>query len=136
MVGRFLGTALMGRINPEKLMAVYAAIAMVLTLAATLVGGWIGVTCLAATSLFMSIMFPTIFAGTIRGLGPLTKSGSSFLVMAIIGGAVAPPIMGLISGHSSMQMAMAVPSFCFLVILAFAVTVSRQKHARPAADVT
>jgi len=119
-VGRFVGTALMGRINPDRLMAIYAGTAVALTLIAALVGSWTGVVCLAATSFFMSIMFPTIFAGAIRDLGPLTKSGASFLVMAIIGGAAAPPVMGLISGYSSMQYAMVVPSFCFGVILAFA----------------
>jgi MFS transporter, FHS family, L-fucose permease len=125
MVGRFVGTALMGRIRPEKLMAIYAGTAAVLTLIATVVGGWTGVYALAATSFFMSIMFPTIFAGAIRDLGSLTKSGSSFLVMAIVGGAVAPPIMGLISGMSSMQYAMAIPCFSFIVVMAFAVVSSR-----------
>jgi MFS transporter, FHS family, L-fucose permease len=133
MIGRFVGTALMGRINPDRLMAIYAGIAVILTLIAALVGGWTGVMCLAATSFFMSIMFPTIFAGAIRDLGPLTKSGSSFLVMAIIGGAVAPPIMGLISGFSSMQYAMLVPSLCFAVILAFA-WVNYTAHAKTAAQ--
>lgn len=126
MVGRFIGTALMGTIMPERLMAVYGAIAAALTLGATLVGGWTGVMCLAATSFFMSIMFPTIFAGAIRGLGPLTKPGSSFLVMAIIGGAVAPPVMGLISGASSMQYAMIVPCLCFLVVTAFSLVSSTE----------
>lgn len=125
MVGRFAGTALMGKIMPERLMAIYAACAALLTLSATLIGGWIGVYSLAATSFFMSIMFPTIFAGAIRDLGPLTKSGASFLVMAIIGGAVAPPIMGMISGISSMQHAMIVPCIGFLVVLAFAWTAVR-----------
>jgi FHS family L-fucose permease-like MFS transporter len=129
MVGRFVGTALMGRVNPERLMAVYAAIGVVLTAVAALVGGWTGVVCLAMVSFFMSIMFPTIFAGALRGLGPLTKSGSSFLVMAIIGGALAPPVMGLISGLSSMQAAMVVPSLCFGVILAFALVSAREKTA-------
>jgi FHS family L-fucose permease-like MFS transporter len=132
MIGRFVGTALMGRINPDRLMAIYAGLGVILTLIAALVGGWPGVICLMATSFFMSIMFPTIFAGAIRDLGPLTKSGSSFLVMAIIGGAVAPPIMGLISGFSSMQYAMVVPSFCFAVILAFA-WVNYAAHAKAAA---
>jgi len=132
MIGRFIGTALMGRINPDRLMAIYAGIAVVLTLIAALVGGWTGVMCLAATSFFMSIMFPTIFAGAIRDLGPLTKSGASFLVMAIIGGAAAPPVMGLISGYSSMQYAMAVPSLCFAVILAFA-WVNYTAHAKATA---
>jgi len=131
-IGRFIGTALMGRTNPDKLMAIFAGIAVALTLIAAIVGGWTGIICLAATSFFMSIMFPTIFAGAIRDLGPLTKSGASFLVMAIIGGAAAPPIMGLISGFSSMQYAMVVPSFCFAVILAFA-WVNYAAHAKRAA---
>ncbi len=84
--GRFAGTWVMGRVAPEKLLGLFAAINVVLTLVAALFGGQIGLFALAATSFFMSIMFPTIFASAIRGLGPLTKAGSSFLVMAIIGG--------------------------------------------------
>lgn len=124
-VGRFVGTALMGRIAPEAVMALFAGIAVLLTLIAAFVGGWPGILCLAATSFFMSIMFPTIFAGAIRELGPLTKLGSSFLVMAIVGGATAPPLMGYISGLSSMREAMLVPCFCFAVIMAYAL-VSRR----------
>ena len=134
MIGRFIGTALMGRINPDRLMAGYGVVAMLLTAAAALIGGWTGVLCLAATSFFMSIMFPTIFAGAIRDLGPLTKSGSSFLVMAIIGGALAPPVMGYISGLSSMQFAMVVPSFCFGVIALYAVAAARKRSCPPPAQ--
>jgi FHS family L-fucose permease-like MFS transporter len=130
MIGRFVGTALMGRINPDRLMAVYAGCAAILTFIAATVGGWTGVIALAATSFFMSIMFPTIFAGAIRDLGPLTKSGSSFLVMAISGGIVAPQVMGFVSGLSSMQVAMVVPSFCFAVILVYALKAA--KHPRAA----
>jgi len=129
MIGRFVGTALMGRVDPERLMGAYAAIAAALTASATLIGGWIGVVSLACTSFFMSVMFPTIFAGAIRDLGPLTKSGSSFLVMAIIGGALAPPIMGHISGLFSMQYAMVVPCICFAVIMAFSLVASKGKAA-------
>jgi FHS family L-fucose permease-like MFS transporter len=120
-IGRFAGTFLMLWVQPERLMAVFAAANVALALVAALVGGQIGVCALAATSFFMSIMFPTIFASAIRGLGPLTKSGSSFLVMAIIGGALVAPLMGGISDRSSIQYAMLVPAFCFVVILAFAV---------------
>lgn len=126
MIGRFVGTALMGKINPDRLMAVYAACSAVLTLIAATVGGWTGVIALAGNSFFMSIMFPTIFAGAIRDLGPLTKSGSSFLVMAISGGIVVPQVMGVISGLASMQVAMIVPSFCFAVILAYSLKAARR----------
>jgi FHS family L-fucose permease-like MFS transporter len=120
-VGRFVGTFLMSFVPPERLMALYSAANAALALAAAFIGGQIGLYALAATSFFMSIMFPTIFASAIRGLGPLTKSGSSFLVMAIIGGALAAPLMGGISDHSSIQFAMIVPAVCFAVTFAFAV---------------
>jgi MFS transporter, FHS family, L-fucose permease len=119
MVGRFVGTWLMGRVAAEKLMAVFSAASIALCLVAALVGGEVGIYALAGTSFFMSIMFPTIFASAIRGLGSLTKAGSSFLVMAIIGGAVVAPLMGGISDNSSIQIAMLVPAVCFVVILFF-----------------
>jgi FHS family L-fucose permease-like MFS transporter len=120
-IGRFVGTFLMGKVAPERLMAVFATANVALTLVAVFVGGQIGLYALAGTSFFMSIMFPTIFASAIRGLGPLTKAGSSFLVMAIIGGALVAPLMGGISDAASIQIAMLVPAVCFVVILAFAV---------------
>lgn len=118
-IGRFAGTWLMGKVAPEKLLGFYAAVNVALTLIAALVGGDVGLYALAGTSFFMSIMFPTIFATSIRGLGPLTKAGSSFLVMAIIGGAIVAPLMGGISDASSIQIAMLVPALCFAVICAF-----------------
>lgn len=122
MIGRFAGTALMGKFQPERLMGLFAAINVVLTLVGVFVGGWTGLLALTAASFFMSIMFPTIFASALRGLGPLAKSGASFLVMAIIGGAVMTPLMGLISDHSAIQYAMIVPTFCFVVIFLFSAT--------------
>ena len=127
-IGRFTGTALMGRVSPVRLMALFAAANAILTLIAATAGGWIGLLALAATSFFMSIMFPTIFASAIRGLGPLTKAGSSFLVMAIIGGAVFTPVMGHIADVSAIRNAMFVPAFCFAVVLAYAM-LSRSKAA-------
>ena len=73
-----------------------------------------------ATSFFMSIQFPTIFTMSLRGLGAHTKSGSSFLVMAIVGGAVIPPLMGLLSDARSINTAMLVPAACFAAVLLFA----------------
>jgi FHS family L-fucose permease-like MFS transporter len=128
MAGRFVSTGLMGKIAPEALMAVYAATAVLLTLFAAFTSGFLGIACLASVSFFMSIMFPTIFAGAIRDLGPNTKQGSSFLVMAIIGGACAPPLMGYISGMTSMRYAMLVPAICFAVIFVFAVVNREDKE--------
>ena len=80
---------------PAKLLASFAAINVALCLVAVATGGHIGPYALIASSFFMSIMFPTIFSMSLRGLGVYTKSGSSFLVMAIIGGAVFTAAHGL-----------------------------------------
>jgi FHS family L-fucose permease-like MFS transporter len=118
--GRFLGAALMSRSAPARLLAAFAAINMLLCGFGALAGGQMGLTALIATSLFMSIMFPTIFALSIRGLGPLTKAGSSLLVMSIIGGAVITALMGYVSDSASIATAMLVPAGCFVAIFAFA----------------
>ncbi len=120
MAGRFAGTALMARVSPRHLAAVFAGINIGLTLVAACVGGKAGLLALAATSFFMSIMFPTIFALALEGLGPLVKSASSLLVMAIIGGAVLTAVMGRVSDLSSINHAILVPSFGFLVVGLFA----------------
>lgn len=127
MAGRFAGTALMSRVDPSRLMAGFAAVNVVLTLVAVVVGGHTGLLALAATSFFMSIMFPTIFASSLKGLGPLTKTGSSFLVMAIIGGAVLTAVMGAISDASAIRYAVLVPCACFAVVGVFGITARKNE---------
>lgn len=122
MAGRFAGAALMGAVRPARLLGAFALINVALCIVAALAGGWIGVIALVATSFFMSIMFPTIFALSIRGLGDLAKPGASLLVMAIIGGAVLTPLMGYVSGVSSILLAMLVPAGCFVAVFVFART--------------
>jgi FHS family L-fucose permease-like MFS transporter len=117
--GRFVGTLLMSKFRPASLLAAFAAADVALCIAAALAGGDFGLYALMATSFFMSIQFPTIFTMSLRGLGAHTKSGSSFLVMAIVGGALIPPLMGLISDASSINIAMLVPAVCFAVVTAF-----------------
>ncbi|MET0497151.1 MAG: L-fucose:H+ symporter permease [Steroidobacteraceae bacterium] len=119
MVGRFVGTALMARVSATRLMGLYGLANVVLTSIAAVRGGAIGMLALACTSYFMSIMFPTIFANSLRGLGDLTKPAASLLVMSIIGGGVLPPLMGFISDQSSIRVAMFVPACCFVVVTAF-----------------
>ena len=125
LAGRFIGTAVMGRLSPARLLAAFAIANVTLTLTAALIGGQVGLYALAATSFFMSIMFPTIFASALKGLGPLTKIGSSFLVMAIIGGAVMTAIMGAISDASAINFAILVPCAGFAVVGLFATTTPR-----------
>ncbi len=120
MLGRFAGSALMGRIPASRLLALFACVNIALCVVSASVGGSVGLWALVAASFFMSIMYPTIFAGAIGGLGELTKLGSSLLVMAIVGGAVLPAIMGRISDLSSIAVAMLAPGAGFAVVAAFA----------------
>jgi len=128
MIGRFAGTALMGRIAPLPLLTGFAAIGAVLCILAALVGGTVGIWALVASSFFMSIMYPTIFAESVHGLGARTKSAAALLVMAIIGGAVVPALMGWVSDRSgSIVYAMLVPALCFAVVLASGATARRAR---------
>jgi FHS family L-fucose permease-like MFS transporter len=113
-LGRFTGsTVLMRIIRPNRLLAFYA-IMNVLTMALVVAGlGWISVVALFSTYFFMSVMFPTIFALGIKDLGPLTKKGSSILVMSIVGGAIFPMFMGWIADVSNMALGFIVPLICF-----------------------
>ncbi len=122
MIGRFVATALMGSIKPALLMIVFAGMNVALCFVAIVSPGPVGMIALASTSFFMSLMFPTIFALTLKGLGPLTKAASSLLIMAIIGGAILTALMGAVSDFSAMNYAMAVPLICFAVIALFSRT--------------
>lgn len=120
MIGRFVATALMVRFRAAWLMWIYALANVALCAVAILVPSHSGLLALAATSFFMSLMFPTIFALSVKNLGPLAKAGSALVVMAIIGGAVLTAVMGLISDMSSIHLAVAVPLVCFVVIALYA----------------
>ncbi len=126
MVGRFAGAALMGVVQAPLLLAVFAVAGALLCIIATIAGGMTGIVALIASSFFMSIMYPTIFAETVDGLGARTKSAAALLVMAIVGGAFFPAVMGLVSDQTgSIVNAMAVPAVCFVVVLGFALGVRR-----------
>ncbi|TLV03783.1 L-fucose:H+ symporter permease [Dyadobacter luticola] len=120
MIGRFIGTYLMRFIAPPRLLAIYSVVNVVLLIIAVFTTGMFSVYALVGVEFFMSIMFPTIFALSIRGLGEKTKIGSSLVIMSIVGGAVFPVIMGQVSDISSIQKAYIVPAVCFLVVLYFA----------------
>jgi MFS transporter, FHS family, L-fucose permease len=126
-VGRFTSAYLMRFVSPSRLMGFYALTNIVLVGVAVLQPGWVGIWCLFVTSFFMSLMFPTIFALGLKGLGTDTKIGGSFLVMSIIGGAVLTPMMGLISeGFHSLALAYAVPLAAFVYICAYSFLGSRR----------
>ncbi len=114
-VGRICGSAVISQCKPHLVLAAYAAINVVLA-AVCMGGGKMGLIALFGTFFFMSIMFPTIFALGIRGLGDHTKLGSSLIVMSIVGGAIAPPYMGHIADVHSMRAGFIVPLVCFVFI--------------------
>ena len=119
-LGRFSATWLMRYIQPVRLMAIYSFVNILLVGLGILFPGWIGVWAIFLTSFFMSLMYPTIFASSIKGLGEQTKIGSSILVMAIVGGVVCTPLMGLIAETvGSMAIAMCLPLLAYVYILYF-----------------
>jgi len=121
MTGRFTGSALMKTIPAARLLSIFAIGCLVSVSVAILTRGIVPVWAVVLIGFFHSIMFPTIFALGIKNLGPLTKRGSSLMVMAIIGGAIFPAIMGRISDATNIQSAFIVPLICYLYILYFAV---------------
>lgn len=120
LIGRFLGTFLMKYIKPQRLLALYAAINILLCIIAITAHGMITVHVVIGICFFMSIMFPTIFALGIRGLKGDTEFGSSLIIMSIVGGAILPRIFGYISdGTGNIQLGYFVPLASFVVILLF-----------------
>ena len=119
-IGRLSGAWFMKFIPPGKLLAIYGLCNSILMAIVIMRLGWLSVIALFSTYFFMSVMFPTIFALGLRGLGPLTKRAASFLVMAVAGGAFCPPLMGSIADHYGMPIAFIVPLFCFAFICWYA----------------
>jgi FHS family L-fucose permease-like MFS transporter len=119
MIGRFIGTFLMKYVAPNRLLALYALINIVLLTVVVIYGGMLSVYALVGVQFFMSIMFPTIFSLSIQDLGEETKIGSSLVIMSIVGGAIFPLIMGKVSDMISIQIAYCVPLICFFIIFYF-----------------
>src|ERR1700736_1866724 len=120
MLGRFAGSAMMKRIAPPKLLGFFAVCAFLCTWTAIAGSGAVSVWAVVLLGFFDSIMFPTIFALSVKNLGVYTKIGSALLVMSIIGGALVPALMGYISDTSSIQKAFIVPLICYAYVIYFA----------------
>lgn len=130
MIGRFAGTALMGRTSPVSLLIGCALANILLCALAAALPGPIAIAALVGTGLFMSIQFPTLFALGVRDLGPDQSLGASLLIMAIIGGALLPPLMGWIShGHGGLRLALSAPLIAFGVVAAFGFYYRRVERA-------
>jgi FHS family L-fucose permease-like MFS transporter len=116
MAGRFAGTWLMNFFRPQSILSFYALSCVALLTVSYLTTGLVSLLCLSATYFFMSIMFPTIFALSTKNLGDQMKLGSGLVIMAIVGGAVLPPLTGLAS-QGAIENALLIPVFSFGVIL-------------------
>lgn len=124
MIGRFSGAALLRYVNPSLTVGVNGVLNMLLVAAAIVLPMNIGIWALVLIGLFNSIMFPTIFTESIRDLGKFTKAGSSLLIMAIVGGAIIPPLTGLAfdffkNAGMNQVYAFAVPGVSYLAIVWF-----------------
>ncbi len=125
--GRLLGSGLMRYVMAQKVLLVCALCTVCCTVLVMVLGSQMGRWALCACYLFESIMFPTIFALSVSGMGNLSKRASSFLMMSPIGGAVGTLAMGFVADHSDMSTSFVVPMCGYAVVLSFAIYMSIKK---------
>jgi FHS family L-fucose permease-like MFS transporter len=125
LAGRFSGAAILKKFAAHKVLGLYGLLNVIACLLVFLKLGWLSVGAVFASYFFMSIMFPTIFALGIHGLGARAKKASSFIVMAIMGGAIVPKIMGSVGDHYGMSRSFIVPLLCFAVVAYYGYSWSR-----------
>ncbi|TAE76897.1 MAG: MFS transporter [Verrucomicrobia bacterium] len=125
LIGRVIGAALLKKFPAHKVLAAFATLAGICSLLVYLKLGWLSAIALFLTYLFMSIMFPTIFSLGIYGLGSRAKNAASFIVMAIMGGAIMPKLMGHIADNDGMSAGFIVPLICFIWVAAYGFTWSK-----------
>ncbi len=116
LAGRFSGAAILKKFSAHKVLGLYGLLNVMVCLLVFCKIGWLSVGCVFLSYFFMSIMFPTIFALGIHGLGARAKQASSFIVMAIMGGAILPKLMGHVGDLYGMSRAFIVPLVCFAFV--------------------
>jgi FHS family L-fucose permease-like MFS transporter len=116
MIGRFVGAGVMRRANPAMVLTLCACGALALTTTSSISTGRLAAVTVLAVGLFNSIMFPTIFALAVAGLGERTAQASGIICLAIVGGAVVPLTMGAVADHVGLKLALLVPALCYLWI--------------------
>jgi FHS family L-fucose permease-like MFS transporter len=132
LVARFVMTYLLGIFRPTKLLFAMAALGVVFSLLAVVSPNMLGLLAVVGISLSLSLMFPTIYGVALQGLGPDTKFGAAGLVMAILGGALLPPVQGLIMDSADTNVGFLVPAACLAVVAAYAVFDLRSsRHGGP-----
>jgi len=132
LCGRFLSTWLMRYVDGRRLLTLFAVCAALCSLGAVLIVGKVGLWCLVFISLFMSLMFPTIYGTALEHVSfEDTSLGAAFLVMAIVGGALMPPLQGMIidcgtiCGHPAVNVSYALPLLCFVVVALYGIRARR-----------
>jgi len=116
LVGRFTGAGLLKKFSAHKILGLYALLNVIISFLIFCKLGWLSVICVFLSYFFMSIMFPTIFALGIFGLGVRAKKASAYIVMAIMGGAILPKLMGYVADKSDISRGFIVPVFCFAFV--------------------
>ena len=118
LAGRWIGTMLMSKFRPQDMLLVYGIANIILCAVIVIYGGMIGLYAMLGVSFFMSIMYPTQFSLALTDLGEDTKSGSAFLVMAIVGNACVPQFTAYVMNHNPnvYQVAYLIPLVCFFFI--------------------
>lgn len=117
-----------GNYNPNKTLALFAAIVVVLLIVAVKASGHFAMWGVLSIGLFNSIMFPTIFSLAVKGLGRDTSQGSSLLVMAIVGGGIIPPLQGWVADETSVQISFLIPVLCYAYIVFYGLVGSKPKN--------
>jgi FHS family L-fucose permease-like MFS transporter len=118
--GRFFSTWLLRHVRASRLLGTFAWTNALICAMAALRPGWLGVGCLVGVSFFMSMMFPTIFALGVKGLGTRTKTGGAVIVMSIVGGAAIPPLMGRLADVAGVARSYGIPALCFVGVALYA----------------
>lgn len=135
LVGRFTGAFLLKRYSAHKILGLYGVLNVVVTFLVFLKLGWVSVVCVFLIYFFMSIMFPTIFALGIYGLGTKAKRASAFIVMAIMGGAFLPKVMGYVADKFDMSRGFIVPMVCFAFVAFYGLNWPKYSKAQSLRDV-
>lgn len=132
--GRFIATFLMRFVNTRLLLALFAVGATLCALGAVVIDGMVGLYALVGISVFMSLMFPTIYGIALENVSQTDASlGAAFLVMAIVGGAIMPPLQGMIidlgtvCGHPAVNVSYVLPLICFLVVMTYGIRQYRRE---------
>ena len=131
MIGRFIGSAGLQKLSTRAVLGTVAVIACILVVISILSTGWVAVVTIICVGLFNSVMFPSIFALGVEGLGPLTAKGSGLLVQAIVGGAIIPVAEGALADHIGIHHAFILPALCYVYIAYYGYRGSIHKTSLP-----